>query len=100
MARRNRRKQLDAALATIRLRFGQGAIGPLSDQAKFPEVATIPTGFPKLDRLLGIGGIPRSRITELLGAPTAGMATLAYKILTGTQKERLTYIDLLSAVPV
>jgi len=50
--------------------------------AESPRVAT---GFPVLDQALGIGGIPRGRVTELLGIPTAGMATLALRITAHAQ---------------
>ena len=60
------------------------------------EVPHIPTGFPDLDKALGIGGIPRGRFTEILGAPTSGMATLTLKLIAKAQEDRDTaaYVDL------
>jgi hypothetical protein len=52
-------------------RWGQG------QAAASPPIPHIPTGFPTLDKALGIGGLPRSRVTEILGVPTSEMATLA-----------------------
>jgi recombination protein RecA len=60
------------------------------------EIPHISTAFPSLDRALGIGGIPRGRITEMLGAPTSGMATLALKLMAKAQEDGDTaaYVDL------
>jgi len=60
------------------------------------EIPHIPTGFPALDQALGIGGVPRGRITEVLGAPTAGMVTLALRIIANAQAagDTAAYMDL------
>jgi len=60
------------------------------------EIPRIPTGFPALDQAPGIGGIPRGRVTEILGAPTSGMATRALKLMAKAQGDRDTaaYLDL------
>jgi recombination protein RecA len=96
VASRNRKKRrLDAAVLAIQRRWGSKALrrGQATTTASIPH---IPTGFPTLDKALGIGGIPRSRITEMLGAPTSGMATLALKVLANAQArgDIATYIDL------
>jgi recombination protein RecA len=80
----DRRKRLAAAVAAIQMRWGQRALrrGP----APIPPQAVIPTGFAGLDAMLdGCGGIPRGRISELLGAPTSGMVTLALKVMAEAQ---------------
>ena len=68
-------------------RFGQ----PTSD-----AVAVIPTGFDDLNRVLGIGGIPRGRITEFLGTPTSGMSTIVLTLLARAQAhgDIAVYMDL------
>jgi recombination protein RecA len=60
------------------------------------KAPSIPTGFPELDKVLGIGGIPRCRITEILGAPTSGVSTLALKIISASQGmgDVAVYVDL------
>ena len=55
----------------------------------------IPTGFPSLDRSLGIGGLPKGRVCELLGSATSGKTTLALKFLAQAQASggQVAYID-------
>ena len=80
----DKQTRLDTTLADIRKRWGSRAIGRyphhLSD-----ALPRIPTGFAELDALLGIGGIPGGRMSELIGIPTAGMATTALHILASAQ---------------
>ena len=80
----------------IQKRWGTKAIRRLEAPATKMEIPHIPTGFPALDRALGIGGIPRGRVTEILGAPTSGMATLALKLIAKAQEDRdsAAYLDL------
>ena len=79
MAQRDR-GGLQLALADIQQRWGSNTLHTLgkSHTARIPH---LPTGFAVLDRALGIGGLPRGHITEISGAPTSGMATLALKII-------------------
>jgi hypothetical protein len=60
------------------------------------QIPHISTGFPSLDKTLGTGGIPQGRISEIIGVPTSGMATLALKIIANAQSHQGTavYIDL------
>lgn len=86
--------QLDALLAHIQQRWGNHIIRqgrPIKMQAR-PVVST---GFESLDTVLG-GGIPAGQTSELLGRPTSGMTTLAYKIIASAQAEHAygIYIDL------
>jgi len=91
------RKRLESTVAAIQRRWGQKALRrgrPVTTTVTTPH---IPTGFSELDQALaGIGGIPRSRLTELLGAPTSGMATLALKIIATAQAggDVAAYVDL------
>lgn len=61
-----REKAMELALTQIERRFGKGAIMKLGDAAKV-NVEVIPTGSIALDLALGIGGVPRGRITEIYG---------------------------------
>jgi recombination protein RecA len=80
----------------IQKRWGPKAIRKLEASVTKMEIPHIATGFPALDRALGIGGIPRGRVTEILGAPTSGMATLALKLIARAQEDRdmAAYLDL------
>jgi len=62
MAQGKRKEALDTALGTIRKRFGDGAVMQLGDATQL-DVEAIPTGSLSLDIALGVGGVPRGRIT-------------------------------------
>ena len=64
MAGDGKQKALDSTLANLKKRFGEGAIMKLGDAANM-RVESIPTGSLSLDLALGIGGIPRGRVTEI-----------------------------------
>ncbi|MGQ9455376.1 MAG: recombinase RecA [Armatimonadota bacterium] len=81
----DRGKALDMALAQIEKQFGRGAIIKLGERPKL-DVAVIPTGSIALDLALGVGGIPRGRITEIYGQESSGKTTLAYHIIAECQK--------------
>jgi len=93
-----KRKRLAATVAAIQRRWGTKALSRGERTLRPPvEIPHISTSFPSLDQALaGIGGIPRGRLTELLGAPTSGMATLALKIMASAQPDGQTavYVDL------
>ncbi|MDO5483320.1 MAG: DNA recombination/repair protein RecA, partial [Desulfovibrionaceae bacterium] len=57
---------LSTALSTIERKYGKGAVMKLSDEAHV-NIPVIPTGSIGLDLALGVGGIPRGRITEIFG---------------------------------
>jgi recombination protein RecA len=90
-----RRDDLTRALDQITKDFGKGAIMRLGDPGAAIHVSSIPTGALSLDIALGIGGIPRGRITEIFGPESAGKSTLAQHILAESQKRGGTaaYID-------
>jgi len=85
MAETGKEKALEATLATIKKRFGEGAIMKLG-QAAHMQVEAIPTGSLALDIALGIGGIPRGRVTEIYGPEGSGKTTLAQHIVAQAQK--------------
>ena len=81
-----RDKAIDLALATIERQFGKGSIMKMNDSAGRMQVEAIPTGSIALDLALGIGGIPRGRITEIYGPESSGKTTLAQHIIAEAQK--------------
>ncbi len=80
-----REKAIDLALAQIERRFGKGAIMKLGEAAKV-QVEVIPTGSIALDLALGVGGIPRGRITEIYGPESSGKTTLCQHIIANVQR--------------
>ena len=77
---------LDIALARIEKDHGKGAVMRLGEISQSLMTDAIPTGSLALDVALGIGGIPRGRVTEIFGAESAGKSTLAIHIMAETQK--------------
>ncbi|GAP40422.1 protein RecA [Flexilinea flocculi] len=80
-----RRAMLDKALTDISKRYGEGSIMRLGE-AKHMQVEVIPTGSLSLDLALGVGGIPRARITEIYGPESSGKTTLCLHIIAEAQK--------------
>jgi recombination protein RecA len=76
---------LDKALKDIVKRYGEGSIMRLG-QAKHMAVDAIPTGSLSLDIALGVGGIPRARITEIYGPESSGKTTICQHIVAEAQK--------------
>jgi recombination protein RecA len=90
-----REKALELAIGQIEKRFGKGSIMKMGESATLPPVAAIPTGSLALDLALGVGGIPRGRITEIFGPEASGKTTLAQHIIAEAQKRggTVAYID-------
>jgi recombination protein RecA len=82
----NRAKSLDFALDQIRKRCGDGAIMRLGKDSKLKGVETISTGSLSLDLALGVGGVPKGRITEIYGPESSGKTTLTLHIIANAQK--------------
>ncbi|MBP5173524.1 MAG: recombinase RecA [Clostridia bacterium] len=80
-----RKAALETALKQVERDFGAGAIMRLGDNAKM-EVTAVSTGSLLLDLALGIGGIPRGRITEIYGPESSGKTTLALHVVAEVQK--------------
>ena len=78
-------KALDLALGQIEKQFGRGAVIRLGERPKI-QVDVISTGSVALDLALGVGGIPRGRITEIYGQESSGKTTLGYHIIAEAQK--------------
>ncbi len=79
-------KALELAIAQIDRQFGKGSVMRLGDDRAAVRVNVIPTGSISLDAALGIGGIPRGRITEIYGPESSGKTTLALHIIAEAQK--------------
>ena len=88
-------KALDLAIGQIEKRFGKGSIMKLGETAAMSPVEAIPTGSLALDLALGVGGIPRGRITEIFGPEASGKTTLGQHVLAEAQKRggMAAYID-------
>ena len=81
-------KKLEAvrlAMEQIRKEYGQGAIMKMGDRTDM-SVEVIPTGCLSLDIALGVGGIPRGRVTEVFGPEASGKTTLALHVVAQAQK--------------
>jgi recombination protein RecA len=81
----DKQKALELALAQIERSHGKGAVMKMGDKTAL-EVEAIPTGSIALDIALGIGGIPRGRVTEIYGHESGGKTTLALHIVAEAQK--------------
>lgn len=82
----DREKALDAALAQIDRQFGKGSVMRLGSEERAP-VAVIPTGSIALDVALGVGGLPRGRITEIYGPESSGKTTLTLHAIANAQAQ-------------
>jgi recombination protein RecA len=83
--REQKLKIIDEAIASIEKTYGKGSIMKLGDGVVNP-VESIPTGALSLDYALGIGGIPRGRVTEIYGPESSGKTTLCLHIIAEAQK--------------
>ncbi len=81
-----KKEALETALGQIEKDHGKGAVMRLGEIYDSLTTECIPTGSLALDIALGIGGIPRGRVTEVFGAESAGKSTLAIHIMAETQK--------------
>jgi len=90
----DRDKALDMALAQIDKQFGAGAIMKMGERTGM-EIEAIPTGALSLDLALGVGGLPRGRITEIFGPESSGKSTLAMHVVAEAQRNGgvCAYID-------
>jgi len=80
-----RQKALELALSQIEKQFGKGSIMKLGQEAKL-DVPAISTGALSLDLALGVGGLPRGRVTEIFGPEASGKTTLTLSVIAEAQK--------------
>jgi len=90
----DRGKALDVALGQIEKQFGKGSVMKMGDKTTM-AIESIPTGALALDLALGIGGLPRGRITEIYGPESSGKTTLATHVVAEAQRNGgiCAYID-------
>src|SRR3990170_3589760 len=88
-------KALELAIVKIEKQFGKGSIMKLGDSTIMSPIEAIPSGSLSLDLALGIGGIPRGRITEIFGPESSGKTTLGQHVIAEAQKRGgiAAYID-------
>ena len=82
-----REEALEQALKKIEKDFGKGSIMRLGEAKANMNIAVIPTGILPLDIALGVGGLPRGRITELYGPESSGKTTVALHMIAEAQKQ-------------
>ncbi|MBK8897199.1 MAG: recombinase RecA [Candidatus Competibacteraceae bacterium] len=83
----NKKKALAGALTQIERQFGKGAVMRLGDTSISRDVMTVSTGSLGLDIALGIGGLPRGRVTEIYGPESSGKTTLALQVIAESQRQ-------------
>jgi recombination protein RecA len=81
-----RRKALNLAIAQIEKQLGKGSIMRMGSESPRVKIAAIPTGAINLDAAIGIGGIPRGRITEIYGPESSGKTTLTLHVAANVQR--------------
>ena len=81
-----RARAVDTAISNIEKIFGKGAIMRLGEGTAAHSISVIPTGAIALDMALGVGGVPRGRITEIFGPESSGKTTLAQHIIAEAQR--------------
>ncbi|MCR4956227.1 MAG: recombinase RecA [Lachnospiraceae bacterium] len=86
MAKDDKLKALDAAIAQIEKQYGKGSVMKLGDPSVKMNVETIPTGSISLDIALGLGGVPRGRVIEVYGPESSGKTTVALHMVAEVQK--------------
>jgi len=82
----NKTKALNMALGQIEKQFGKGSVMRLGDAGVVQQVEAVSTGSLGLDIALGIGGLPRGRVTEIYGPESSGKTTLSLSVIAQVQK--------------
>lgn len=86
MAKEDKLKALDTAIAQIEKQYGKGSVMKLGDNSANMNVETVPTGSLSLDIALGLGGLPKGRIIEVYGPESSGKTTVALHCVAEVQK--------------
>ena len=81
----NRLKSVENAIAQIQRQYGRGAIMRLGTNER-ENIPVISTGVLSLDMALGVGGLPRGRVTEIYGPESSGKTTLALHVIAEAQR--------------
>jgi recombination protein RecA len=82
----DRRKALTLAISQIEKQLGKGSIMRMGADSPRERIAVIPTGAINLDAAIGVGGIPRGRVTEIFGPESSGKTTLALHVAANAQR--------------
>ena len=85
MESKERTKAVDLAVSQIERQFGKGSIMKLGDR-QVQDIAVIPTTSLSVDYALGVGGIPRGRVTEIFGPESSGKTTFALHVIAEAQR--------------
>jgi recombination protein RecA len=83
---KERLKAIDVAVGQIEKQFGKGAIMRLGQRNQVAPIEAISTGAISIDYALGIGGLPRGRVTEIYGPESSGKTTLALQVIAEAQR--------------
>ena len=83
---KERNKAIDIAVGQIEKQFGKGSIMRLGQRSSITPIGAISTGSISIDYALGIGGLPRGRVTEIFGPESSGKTTLALQVIAEAQK--------------
>jgi recombination protein RecA len=81
----DKKKALNLAIAQIEKSCGKGSIMRMDEKEKV-RVEAVPTGAINLDAAIGVGGIPRGRVTEIYGPESSGKTTLCLHVVANAQK--------------
>ena len=81
-----RRQALELAISQIERQFGKGAVMRLGARGPLEEIPVVPTGALSLDLALGVGGLPRGRVSEIYGPESSGKSTLAMHVVAEAQR--------------
>ncbi|MGB4659515.1 MAG: recombinase RecA [Mobilitalea sp.] len=86
MAKDDKIRALESAVAQIEKQYGKGSIMKLGDTNASMNIETVPTGSISLDIALGLGGVPKGRIIEVYGPESSGKTTIALHMVAEVQK--------------
>jgi recombination protein RecA len=86
-ASKQKDKALDTALTQIERAYGKGAIMRMGADGGPAAIEAIPTGAINLDAAIGIGGIPRGRISEIYGPESSGKTTICLQVIANAQRK-------------
>ena len=81
-----KQKALDTALSQIERSFGTGAIMRMGEDGRIGAIEAIATGAINLDAAIGVGGMPRGRISEIYGPESSGKTTICLQVIANAQR--------------
>ena len=98
----DKRKALNLAMSQIEKTCGKGSIMRMGSESPRVQLEAIPTGAINLDAAIGVGGIPRGRVTEIFGPESSGKTTMALHVVANAQRQggAAAYIDAEHALDV